>query len=340
MDYVVAMDLSTWQGMRSRDPRRLTLGSAQWGLPHSLANQHSRQPSDQELSAILARAKAAGVASIDTARAYGESEARIGHAITPGDGWRVLTRLGPDVHREGLDLLEMLECVGESLEASRNALQTDVLQTVLLDRFAHRHACCGRLWRRLLGERDAGRIGALGVSAATPEEAWAALEDPDIEVLQVASSLLDLRLYRQGFFPRARELGRTIYVRSIFLEGVGPIDPTTLPPSLGTLIEPVRAIAACAARVGVPSRALYLAFGREIPGAHPVLECETDAELEGLLADWASDTVDAATISQLVDTLPTLEAEAVDPSKWRGILGHDGESMNQTETTSIATMPI
>ncbi len=72
----------------------------------------------------------------------------------------------------------------------------------------------------------------------------AALEEPDIEVLQVASSLLDLRLYRQGFFPRARELGRTIYVRSVFLQGVGHLAPETLPPALVDLVEPMRIIAA------------------------------------------------------------------------------------------------
>jgi len=92
MDIAVAMDHSTWQETRMRDPRRLTLGSAQWGMPYGIAN---------------------------------------------------------------------------------------------------RHACGGRLWRTLLAEREAGRIDALGISAATPEEAWAALADPNIEVLQVASSLLD-----------------------------------------------------------------------------------------------------------------------------------------------------
>lgn len=336
---MVAMDLSTWQGMRTRDPRRLTLGSAQWGMPYGIANTHG-EPDQEELFSILARAREAGIASIDTARAYGESEARIGRSISPGDSWRIITKLGPDVHRDGLDVSETLERVTESLEASRTALQTDSLPTLLLHRFAHRHACGGRLWRMLLAERDAGRIGSLGVSAATPEEAWAALEDPDVEVLQVASSLLDLRLYRQGFFPRARELGRTIYVRSIFLQGVAHLEPGTLPPSFHALVEPMRIIAACAARIGVPPRALYLAFGREIPGAHPVLGCETDGQLESLLADWASDAVDAAAISQLVDSLPTLDAEAVDPSKWTGTESDRGDAVNQTETASVATMPI
>jgi aryl-alcohol dehydrogenase-like predicted oxidoreductase len=337
MDPVAVMDLSTWQGMRTRDPRRLALGSTQWGMPYGIANKHG-EPDASELEAMLARARAAGVCTIDTARAYGESEARIGRAISSGGGWRVITKLDSDVHREGLGIAETLESLSKSLEASRRALASDALPVLMLHRFAHRHACGGRLWRGLLAERDAGRIGALGVAAATPEEAWAALQDPDIEVLQVASSLLDLRLHRQGFFPRARELGRTVYVHSIFLQGIAHLEPETLPPSLLDLAAPMQAIRACASRVGVPPHALYLAFARELPGVHPILGCETDAQLETLLTDWASDAIDAATITLLVDSLPTLEAQIVDPSRWNSAEIDRKTRVNQTGAASVATI--
>jgi len=228
---VATMDLSTWQGMRARDPRRLVLDSAGWGPPPGLTPGH-RTPTADELDAMLGRARDAGVRSIDTARAYGESEARIGrslHAVPSAEGWRVLTKLAPDVHEEGLGIAETLERVATSLSDSRIALGQDTLPVVLLPHFGQRHACGGKLWRNLLAEREAGRIGSLGVSAATPEEAWAALDDPDIEVLQVTTSLLDLRLLRQDFFPRARELGRTVYVRNIFQEGLAQLAPETLP---------------------------------------------------------------------------------------------------------------
>jgi aryl-alcohol dehydrogenase-like predicted oxidoreductase len=332
------MDLSTWQGMRTRDPRRLTLGSAQWGMPYGIANRHG-EPDVRELEAMLARAREAGVNSIDTAPAYGKSETRIGHSTTAEEGWRVLTRLDPEAHYPGLGIAETLERVSKSLEASRRALERDALPVLMLHHFAHRHACGGRLWRGLLAERDAGRIDSLGVCAATPEEAWAALEDSDIEILQVASSLLDLRLHRQGFFPRARELGRTLYVHSIFLQGVAQLEPETLPPFCDDLVVPMQTIQACAKRLGVPSRALFLAFARELPGVHPILGCETDAQLEGLLADWASDAIDAAAISKLVDSLPTLDADALDPSRWHSAEIDPEARVNRPGTASVASIP-
>lgn len=342
MDGVVAMDLTSWHGQRARDPRRLALGSAQWGMPYGIANRDG-QPGDDELRAMLARAERAGIQTIDTARAYGESERRIGEVMrerSAPDTWRVITKLAASVHQPGLGIAETLERVSTSLSESRVALGTDRLPAVLLHRFAHRHACGGKLWRTLLAERENGRIGALGVSAATPEEAWAALDDPDIEILQVASSLLDLRLLRQDFFPRARELGRTVYVRSVFLQGVAHLGADPLPAFLTPLEQPLRMIRTAARGLGVPPRALFLAFAREfLPGAHVVVGCERESQLEELVTDWTDESLDVASLAPLVSALPTLEAEVVDPSFWPAPEREADKSVNQTGAGSVATLP-
>ena len=312
---MVERSLSSWQGMRTRDPRRLTLGSAQWGMPYGIAN-HTGPPCADELGELLRVAREAGIRAIDTARAYGESEARVGLALAAHADWRVITKLAPDVDAPGLELSENLARVEDSLAKTRAALGIESIPALLLHRFAHRHAFGGKLWRALLAERDAGRIGQLGVSAATPEEAWAALDDPDVEILQVATSLLDLRLHRQGFFPRAREAGRTVYVRSVYLQGVAHLGAARLPRPLADLGGALRTIESFAAELGVRPRALYLAFVRELPGVHPVLGCETAAQLAQLLRDWEDETIDGALLTSLLDRLPTAPAALVDPSLW------------------------
>lgn len=346
---MVSDRLAAWHGVRTHDPRRLVLGSAQWGMPYGIANR-SGPPSDAALAAMLRRARVAGLRTIDTARAYGESEARIGHLLASFAGsepWRVVTKLGPDVHAPGLGIAESLERTAESLARSRAALGLEVLPVLLLHRFAHRHACGGKLWRTLLAERDAGRIGQLGVSAATPEEAWAALEDPDVEVLQVAASLLDLRLYRQGFFDRARDLGRTIYVRSLFLQGVAHLEPRTLPPALEPLAEPLRTIRAAARALDQPARRLHLAFARELlAGCLPVVGCETEAQVAELVDDWAAETPGAGDVASLVAELPTHDAALVDPSRWPADERRDDGAAvdpdpdpNRPPSGSVATIP-
>lgn len=339
---MVAMDLSSWHGQRARDPRRLVLGSAQWGMPYGIANRVG-PPDDASLEAMLMRARDAGVRSIDTARAYGESEVRVGamlQTVPTPEGWRVVTKLAPDAHQAGLGIGETLERVAISLSESRVALRQDTLPVVLLHRFAHRHACGGKLWRTLLAERDNGRIGCLGVSASTPEEAWAALEDPDIEALQVATSLLDLRLVRQGFFESARERGRTIYVRSLFLQGVAHLEPSTLPSFLAPLADPMRLIARTAREMGITTRALYLGFAREfLSGTQAVVGCETESQLGELIADWCEVEIDLARLAPLVEALPTQPDEFVDPARWPLREEAPESTRNQTGRASVATLP-
>lgn len=316
---MVASDPGSTRRSRNQDPRRLVLGSVQWGMPYGIANQGG-PPDDPELARMLSRAKEAGVRTIDTARAYGESELRIGKllpTVPRRDGWQVITKLAHDVHEPGVSTADALDRVFASLAASRSALDLDGPPDLMLHRFAHRHACGGKLWRMLLAERDAGRLGRLGISAATPEEAWAALEEPEAEILQVASSLLDLRLFRQGFFSRARALGRTVYVRSIFLQGVAHLEPRALPDFLFPLRDAISRIRAAAQALDVTPRALFLGFARELlPGAHLVVGCEREGQLVQLLEDWFDDRVEASDLAALVEALPTHEAGSVDPSQW------------------------
>ena len=58
-------------------PSKIGLGTAQWGLTYGISN-HSGQTKQEEVSLILAYAKAIGIKVIDTARAYGASEQILG----------------------------------------------------------------------------------------------------------------------------------------------------------------------------------------------------------------------------------------------------------------------
>lgn len=338
MDRLIAKDLPTWHDQQTRDPRRLALGSARWSPSADVASEPGR-PSRDELEALIALAREVGIRSIDTARAWSESERAIGQSLGDDPDWRVLTRLAPDVHVDGLGLGEVLERVSSSLEASRRALGREALSGLLLHRFAHRHACGGRIWRMLLAERETGRISALGVSTATPEEAWAALEDPDIEILQVTTSLLDLRLHRQGFFARARELGRSVYVADVFLHGLADLAPGSLPSALAPLGPAIDQIRSLARELNVSPREIYLALVRELPGVRPIIGCESASQLAELLDDWQSDAVTAAQVLELAAALPIHDAALVDPARWPTPTRPASRDLRQPPGAGIATMP-
>src|SRR4051812_3512133 len=56
---------------------RLILGTAQFGLSYGISNDAGRVP-PEEVAAILSLARAAGVAGLDTAAGYGDSESVLG----------------------------------------------------------------------------------------------------------------------------------------------------------------------------------------------------------------------------------------------------------------------
>ncbi len=276
----------------------LALGSVQWGMPYGIANQ-SGPPTGDELSQLLKLAQDAGVRTIDTARAYGASECEIGRHVGDDTRWRVVTKTDPAV----VDAAGLLE----SLRASEAALKRPSLDAVLLHRPAQKTA----VWSRLLRERDAGRIGMVGLSALTPADAWAALEDTDVDIIQVAASLFDQRLARAGFFEAAR--GRVVFVRSIYLQGVAHLAPDALPGHLAVLRGPLAAVR----ETGVPAWQLFLAYAGTLPGAVPLLGCERAAQLADNVAAWRDRDRHAETVKSLAAAMPALPDRVLDPAQWK-----------------------
>ena len=78
-------------------PAQLALGSAQWGLERYGVANRDGAPAAAELGRLLKLAAAAGVRTIDTARAYGASEQRIGEQTGPDPVWTVITKLAAEL---------------------------------------------------------------------------------------------------------------------------------------------------------------------------------------------------------------------------------------------------
>jgi aryl-alcohol dehydrogenase-like predicted oxidoreductase len=294
------------------DVGRLALGTVQWGLPYGVANR-AGQPSATEVAGIAAEAWAAGVTTLDTARAYGDAEAVIGTLPEP---WRVVTKLAPDVAGPDVAPEEATERARASLAASRAALGRGRLDAVLLHRDAHRTESGGRAWAVLRDERAAGRIGAIGASVIDPADAASILDDADVEIVQVPASLLDRRLARSGFFAAAAELGREVFVRSVFLQGAAHLPVADLPPHLARLGPPLAALDAVAAEAGIPRATLFLAWARHrLPDARVLVGCETRAQLAANLAAWAT-PVEPEVVAAAEDRVGELPDAVLDPWRW------------------------
>ncbi len=268
---------------------------------------------------IMEAATKAGINTLDTARAYGTAEEVVGRNAAPH--WRVITKLSPWVTGANVGPAESAERVERSLDESCDALDRDVLDGVLLHRADQRLVGAGAAWSELRRQRDRGRVRAIGVSVVKVDEADAAIEDPEVQLIQVPASLLDQRLLRSGFFDAAAERQVDVFVRSIFLQGVAHLPASGLPSHLSAVRAVLTALDRLAADAGVQRPALFLAWARlRLPSVYLVVGCDTASQLQEDLDAWEHAPTIASVVALAEDAVPMLSDEVLDPWRWPGAL--------------------
>jgi len=173
---------------------------------------------------MVREAIAHGVTTLDTARAYGESERILGEALS--GAWRsrveVITKLDTLASvAHDANAAEVCAAVDQSVTCSCADLGQRGLGTLLLHRWRHYTSWGGTAWRKLLDLRDQGIITFLGASVSSPQEALEALREPAIHHLQIPMNVLDWRWKKSGVDQVVA--GRPdviVHARSAFLQGL------------------------------------------------------------------------------------------------------------------------
>lgn len=209
------------------------LGTAQLGLAGYGAANRTIGMTDAGAVTLINTATALGISQLDTARAYGAAEPRLGAALAVGGtpDLRLITKLSP-LSQLDVDTQPAVaaRAASESVLESLRALQRQRLDVLLLHRAVHRTSWDGAVWERLKRWQDDGSIERLGVSCQTPDEALAALVDPSVGMLQIPLNLADHR-WVEARFPEARRKRPDVVVhaRSVFLQGLLVAEHATWP---------------------------------------------------------------------------------------------------------------
>lgn len=294
------------------------LGCVQLGLAYGAANGTGK-PSHSAALRLLGRAVAAGIRTYDVARAYGDAEDRLGEALSDYPV-AIVTKLSPlnDVS-DSSSPAHIIMAVEASIAASREALRRNRLDCILLHRAAQRTLWDGVVWQRLLAHRSAGVIARLGVSVQCPQEAVAALADPDVQHIQLPFNLLDWRWERVLSLCATRP-DVTVHVRSVFLQGLLAADNPAFWPTIEDVDtkDVMAKISTLVHDLGRDSAAdLCLAYARgqsEIDGL--VVGLETEAQLEANLSLFAKPPLSAADCARVKAFLPRLPEQLLNPALW------------------------
>lgn len=193
---------------------KLALGTAQIGLDYGVANTQGKV-SPEEARRILDVARSAGITMLDTAVAYGDSEARLGEiGIT---GCDVISKL-PALPDEVTDVGGWARgFVTQSLAH----LKIDRLYGVLLHRPLQLLEPRGaELYAALQDLKAEGLVGKTGGSIHVVSDLEGLYEAYHLDLVQTPFNLFDTRLITSGWMQRLKRGGTELHVRSIFLQGV------------------------------------------------------------------------------------------------------------------------
>jgi aryl-alcohol dehydrogenase-like predicted oxidoreductase len=301
----------------------ITLGTAQLGIDgYGIANQVERL-NDDSVFQVLDYAMRNGVRAIDTARAYGKAESRIGRnleRLALGDV-SLITKLSP------LSLLPndandqaIIDAIDASIFRSCYELRLHTLPVVMLHRWEHYQSHQGRIWKRLVELHHDGIIRELGASVYQPEEAVSALKEPLVRHLQVPVNLLDKRWIELDIPKIANSRSDcTLYARSIYLQGLLVNAPDFWP-----YVEGVNAAEICAtletlvsdfSRESLADLCMAYILGQEWIDSI-VVGVETKEQLEQNFAMLRHKPLTREEQKELSARIPNLPLELLDPSKW------------------------
>ena len=194
--------------------RRLALGTAQFGLNYGIANQ-AGQVLINDAATILDCAAAAGLDTLDTAIAYGDSEDRLGQIGV--NQWQIVSKL-PQLPDRSLDVSGWVRA---SVMGSLKRLKVCCLGGLLLHHPADLLGTQGdALYAAMAELKSLGVVKKIGISIYQPDELDTLLEHMAFDVVQAPFNIFDRRLIDSGWLGRLGHLGVELHVRSVFMQGL------------------------------------------------------------------------------------------------------------------------
>lgn len=284
---------------------KLAIGTAQFGMKYGVANTNG-QTTPVEAKNILESARKGGLDTLDTAAAYGQSEAILG-ALGVTD-WCVVSKIPPlpDAHHDGE------AWVRNNLQQSLTRLQVTQLDGVLLH-----HAADvlgengGGVCRGLRAAKEAGWVKKIGYSIYSPDLLPQLVAQLVPDMVQAPLNVLDQRLVTSGWLERLVEKEVEVHVRSIFLQGLLLMKPANRPAYFS-------AWASCLARwdrmAGELGGAVAACLGYAKSLQHisrVIVGVETAEHLQQLLDVWADAPM--GDYRQLCSD----DLQLIDPCRWR-----------------------
>jgi uncharacterized protein len=186
---------------------KLILGTAQLGMTYGISNKIGK-PSPEEAINLLHVARRQGIMILDTASGYGDAHQIISNFNRTTRHFDVITKFAVHSH---LNFENELKRLLQNFNISS-------LYCWMYHRFSDTFD--KQTAHSLQALKRHGLLRRTGVSIYSNEEFEQAIKMEWIDVIQVPFNLLDNSNIRGSLLNRAKESGKEIHARSIFLQGL------------------------------------------------------------------------------------------------------------------------
>lgn len=282
-------------------------------MRYGIAN-NSGQPESATAHRIVTAAWEHGIRYFDTAQAYGTSESVLGQALRSG-GFAgkacVITKLSPSLS-DG-HATTIIAAIRDSLER----LGIPRLWAILLHREDQLEKWNGSLGLALRQALKEGLTRHVGVSIYSPQRALQALEIPGLDVLQIPANLFDRRMQHAQVFAKAATKGVTVFIRSIYLQGLALFSPQQAKESAPFALSGVTALEQFCRANGLDQKRFAFEYARDISSATlRIVGAETQEQVIENSRLENEPPLDCALFRQWDTVWPDDVEELVNPNRW------------------------
>ena len=212
---------------------KLGLGTVQFGTDYGISNKLGQTSAD-EVRKILEFAAGHGIGYLDTAPAYGTSEAVLGEHLSPSHQFRIVTKTSKITKSQitADDVQSVLDTFRRSLEQLK---QTSVYGLLVHHPDDLLNDGGDRLMLELESLKAQGLVKKIGVSVYDGEQIDRLLDKYTLDLIQIPLNIFDQRLIANGHLQLLKGENIEIHVRSVFLQGVLLMSEGELPSYLSDL---------------------------------------------------------------------------------------------------------
>ncbi|MCG9900359.1 MAG: aldo/keto reductase [Hydrotalea sp.] len=286
---------------------KVILGTVQFGLNYGI-NNTSKKPTREQIFNLLDYAFSKGINTLDTADAYGDAINTIGayNKMYPGR-FQINSKFKCQKNKK----------IEEQLYISLGDLNMQNLHVYFY------HSCNDLIsfpetLVELVKLKKDSVIDKIGLSIYSNDEFEIAIKMSGIDVIQIPFNVLDNLNKRGKLIELAKENGKEVQARSIFLQGALFMNIDSLPSWLQPLKPYVKMLAEVSKLTGLSIMELVFLYVISQPGINQFLVgVDNIQHLESnIQAIEACSKQERESILPLIDQIDVKEIELLNPSSW------------------------